>query len=175
MSNKSMLEKLALPMFATGVLAMILSASISVSATANASDPVAYKKVTLNYLSSGYSANSSSCGSYQDSYGNPIWNTPSFSARDSSNSTNQKLFLCQATVYVVTGVQMPTPTPVPTVTVIYKTASPAPSPAWSPKPTYKPQPTTSPKPNPTFRPTYSPSPMPTRYYKPVPTPSKPSR
>lgn len=165
MSNKSMIEKLALPMFATGILAMIIAASISVSATAIASAPVSYKKVTLNYIASGYSGSSSSCGSYQDSYSSSVWNTPSFSARDSSNSLNQKLITCQATLYVVTGVELPKLTPMPTVTVIYKNA-----PSSTPRPTS----TWAPTPIPTVQPTAKPIPVPTWLYVPTATP-KPRR
>jgi hypothetical protein len=162
-----MIEKLALPMFATGILAMIIAASISVSATAVASAPVSYKKVTLNYISSGYSGSSSSCGSYQDSYSSSVWNTPSFSARDSSNSLNQKLITCQATLYVVTGVELPKPTPMPTVTVIYKN-----SPSSTPRPTTTP--TWAPTPMPTVQPSVTPMPVPTWLYFPTATP-KPRR
>ena len=168
MSKKSVLEKLALPMFATGTLAMILSASITVSATANASSPVEYKKVTISYLSSGYSSSSSGCGSYQDLYNSNSWNTPTFTARDLPSSNNQKFFTCQATIYVVTGVQMPTPSPVPTVTIIYKTSPPT----SNPRPTYTPGPTNTPRPTPSATPTRTPYPVPSWYYKPGPTPTK---
>ena len=164
MNKKSMLEKLALPMFATGVLAMIISASISVSASASASNPVSYKKITLNYLASGYSSSSSSCGGYQQSYGSNVWNSPEFDARDVSNSMNQKFIICQATLYVVTDVQMPTPAP--TVTVIYKNGTS--SPTASPRPTYTP--TYYPTPTPTVQPTVTPKPYPTWLIYPSATP-----
>jgi hypothetical protein len=168
MTKKHILEKLAFPMFAAGTLAMILAASISVSAAASASDPVTYKKVTLNYLSSGYSGNSSSCGNYQDSYGSSAWNTPSFSGRDSSNSLNQKQIMCQVTLYVVTGVQIPSPSPAPTVTVIYKSA-----PTSNPQPSRTETPTSEPKPTPT--PVIRPTRIPIWPFIPTPAPTNPKR
>jgi len=174
MSKKSMLEKLALPMFATGIFAMVLAASISVTATANASAPVSYKKVTFNYLSTGYSGSSSSCGSYQESYGSSVWNTPSFSGRDYSAPLNQKFVSCQATLYVVTGVELPTPTPVPTVTVIYKNGSSPSAPRPTSTPTWSPTPDWSPTPVPTLQPTVRPNPVPTWLYYPTAAP-KPRR
>jgi len=47
MANRNMLERLALPMFVVGVLAMVASATVSLSATATATSPVEYKRVTL--------------------------------------------------------------------------------------------------------------------------------
>lgn len=170
MSNRNMIERLALPMFIVGVLAMVASATVSLSATANATSPVEYKKVTLTYLSSGYSANDSGCGAAQAIYSSNSWNEPSFRARYSSGSNNEKTFLCTATFFMVSDVKMPTPQPIPTVTVIYQqTSSPTPRPTVSP--------TNGPKPTswPTYSPTPRPVPMPTWWVRPKPTPSKSPR
>jgi hypothetical protein len=166
MSKRSTFEKLALPMFISGIIAMVASAFISLGATASATSPVQYKKITLTYLSSGYSASDSSCGSAQDYYGS--WNMPSFRAKYSSNSNsnNDKSFLCTATFYVVDDVEIPTPQPVPTVTVIYRpTTEPTPTVRPTNRPTKTPRPkptqTVTPTPTPTFTPIFSPTPRPT--------------
>jgi len=170
MPKRNMLERLALPMFIVGVLAMVASATVSLSAKANATSPVEYKKVTLTYLSSGYSANDSGCGSAQDIYSSNSWNEPSIRARYSSGSNSDKTFLCTATFYMVSDVKMPTPQPIPTVTVIYPpTASP------SPRPTVYPTRSPKPTPWPTFSPRPTPVPMPTWWIRPKPTPSKSPR
>jgi hypothetical protein len=170
MPKRNMLERLALPMFIVGVLAMVASATVSLSATANATSPVEYKKVTLTYLSSGYSANDSGCGSAQDIYSSNSWNNPSFRARYSSGSNSDKTFLCTATFYMVSDVKIPTPQPIPTVTVIYQpTSSP------SPRPTVYPSQSPKPTPWPTFTHRPTPVPMPTWWIRPKPTPSKSPR
>ena len=160
MSKQNMIEKLALPMFITGVLAMVASATVSVSATAVAANPVEYRKVTLNYLSSGYSASDGNCGSYQDIYSSSSWNNPSFRARSISSSSQDKQFVCSVTLYVVSDVEIPTPKPVPTVTVIYQ-----------------PEPTTRPtvRPTPTQSATITPKPRPTWWILATPTPTKTPR
>ncbi len=160
MAKSSMIEKLALPMFISGVLAMLASASLSVTASANAASPVQYRKVTLNYLSSGYSASDSNCGSYQDIYSSSSWNSPSFRAKSLSRSNSEEQFICSVTLYVVSDVDIPTPKPVPTVTVIYR-----------------PEPTKPPtfRPTPTKKPTASPTPRPTWWQLPTPTPNKTPR
>ena len=160
MAKSSMIERLALPMFITGVLAMLASATITVSATANASSPVSYQKMTLNYVSSGYSASDSYCGSSQETYSSNSWNSASFRAKNLSSSSSEKQFLCSVTVYVVSDVEIPTPKPVPTVTVIYR-----------PEPTQ--QPTI--RPTPSKKPTATPKPRPTWWNQPTPTPIKTPR
>lgn len=172
MPKRNMLERLALPMFIVGVLAMVASATVSLSATANATSPVEYKKVTLTYLSSGYSANDSGCGSAQDIYSSSSWNEPSFRARYSNGSNSEKTFLCTATFYMVTDLTLPTPQPIPTVTVIYQPTS---SPSPSPRPTIYPTRNPKPAPTPTFSPRPTPVPMPTWWIRPKPTPSKSPR
>jgi hypothetical protein len=178
MSKRSSLEKLAVPMFVSGILAMLASAFISLGSAASANSPVEYKKVTLTYLSSGYSANDSSCGSAQDYYGS--WNMPSFRAKSSSGSNNDKTFLCTSTFYVVSDVQLPTPQPVPTVTVIYRqsidptpTFRPTPNPTRTPRPT--PLPTTTTRPTPTFTPIFTPTPRPTLPIHPLSPPTRAPR
>lgn len=160
MAKSSMIEKLALPMFITGVLAMLASATLSVSATANASSPVQYRKVTLNYLSSGYSAGDTNCGSSQETYSSSSWSSPSFRARSLSRSNSEEQFLCSVTLYVVSDVEIPAPKPVPTVTVIYR-------PEPSERPTIRPKPTK--------KPTATPKPRPTWWNQPTPTPNKTPR
>jgi hypothetical protein len=96
MANKSMIERLALPMFVCGIIAMVASAGISLGAAANASSPIEYKKVTLTYLSSGYSTSDNYCGSTQDLY-SANRSSSSFRARNLSNSSNDKTFECTAT------------------------------------------------------------------------------
>jgi hypothetical protein len=166
MSNRSTFEKLALPMFISGIIAMVASAFISLGATASATSPVQYKKITLTYLSSGYSSSDSGCGSAQDYYGS--WSMPSFRAKYSSNSNsnNDKTFLCTATLYVVDDVEIPTPQPVPTVTVIYR---PTKTPKSTPTPTYTSRPIH------TFKPIFTPSPRPTFPIRPTLTPTKAPR
>ena len=174
MTTKSTIERLALPMFVCGIIAMDASAGISLGASANASSPIEYQKVTMTYLSSGYSANDSGCGTTQDLY-SASRSSASFRARNLSNSSNDKTFQCTATFYVVTNVSLPTPKPAPTVTVIYKTAPPA-----APRPTTNPRPTNSPKPTPTVTrtsfpvPTFTPTPgpRPNWWQRPAPTPTK---
>jgi hypothetical protein len=155
-----MLEKLALPMFITGVFAMLASATITVNSSAVAKNPVEYRKVTLNYLSSGYSSSDSSCGSYQDLYSSSTFNYPTFRSKSSSSSNSEKQFLCTVTLYVVTGVEMPNPKPNPTVTVIYR-PEPTNQPPFDPRPTQKP--------------TKTPTPKPTWWVLPNPTPTKTPR
>lgn len=171
MANKSMIERLALPMFVCGIIAMVSSAGISLGAAANASSPIEYKKVTLTYLSTGYSANDSACGSTQELYSSNR-SSSSFRARSLSNSSNDKTFECTATFYMVTNVTIPTPKPVPTVTIIHK-----PQPTSVPRPTRPSKPTPAPSrssyPVPTFEPT--PGPRPNWWQRPVPTPSKTPR
>ncbi|MEY2815826.1 MAG: hypothetical protein RJA78_402 [Actinomycetota bacterium] len=166
MSKRSTIEKLAVPMFVSGILAMIGSAFISLGAAANATSPVQYKQVTITYLSSGYSASDSSCGSSQNYYGYST--RDSFRAKYSNSSSNQKTFLCTATVYVVDEVTIPTPKPVPTVTLIYEKPI-HPTPTYTPRPTGTPKPTNTPRPTPSYTPTQSPKPVPT--VTPRPTPS----
>jgi hypothetical protein len=177
MSKRSNLERLALPMFISGILAMLASAFISLGATASASSPVEYKKVTLSYLSSGYSANDSSCGSAQDYYGS--WSMPSFRAKYSyGNSNNEKTFLCTSTFYVVSDVQIPTPKPVPTVTIIYRpTSEPTPTQTYrpTPRPTNYPTPVPTFTPRPTYRPIFTPTPRPTMPIWPTTAPTRAPR
>lgn len=180
MSKRSSLEKLAIPMFVSGIIAMLASAFISLGTTASATSPVQYKKITLTYLSSGYSSSDSGCGSAQDYYGS--WNVPSFRAKysGSSSSNNDKTFLCTSTFYVVDDVQIPAPQPVPTVTIIYKptseptpTYNPNPGPTRTPRPT--PLPTFTSRPTPSFTPIFTPSPRPTFPIRPTPTPTRAPR
>jgi hypothetical protein len=175
MAKKSMIERLALPMFICGVLAMASSATISLGASANASSPLELKKVTLTYLSNGYSANDSGCGSAQDVYSSNRTGA-SFNARNMGNSSSYKTFECTATFYMVTNVTIPTPKPAPTVTVIYKpqpviTAAPTPNPTIHPTP--KPTATRTPNPRPTIAPT--PVNKPNWWQRPAPTPTKQPR
>jgi hypothetical protein len=174
MTKRSTIEKLAVPMFVSGILAMLGSTFISLGAAANATSPVQYKQVTMTYLSSGYNASDSNCGSAQSYYGYST--RDSFRAKYSNSSSNQKTFLCTATVYVVDEVTIPTPKPVPTVTVIYErpvrptptytprpTGNPRPTPTYTPAPTFTPTPvpTVAPRPTPSFTPIFTPSPRPT--------------
>lgn len=173
MSKRSKIEKLAVPMFVSGILAMLGSTFISLGAAANATSPVQYKQVTMTYLSSGYSASDSNCGSAQSYYGYST--RDNFRAKYSNSSSSQKTFLCTATLYVVDEVTIPTPKPVPTVTVIYEkparptptytysprpTRTPKPTPSYTPSPTPTPVPTFAPRPTPSFRPIFTPSPRP---------------
>lgn len=171
MATKSMIERLALPMFVCGIIAMVSSAGISLGAAANASSPIEYKKVTLTYLSTGYSTSDSGCGSSQDLY-SASRSSSSFRARNLSNSSSDKTFECTATFYMVTNVTIPTPKPVPTVTIIHK-----PQPTSIPGPTKTSRPAPSPTktsfPVPTFEPT--PGPRPKWWQRPVPTPTKAPR
>jgi hypothetical protein len=171
MATKSTTERLALPMFVSGIIAMVVSAGISLGTAANAASPIEYKKVTMTYLSSGYSANDSGCGSAQDLYSANRSNA-SFRARNLGNSNSDKTFECTATFYMVTNVSIPSPKPVPTVTVIYK-----PQPSTSPKPSKSPRPypsaSKSPFPGPTASPT--PAPHPNWWLRPTPTPTKAPR
>ena len=171
MATKSMIERLALPMFVCGIIAMVSSAGISLGAAANASSPIEYKKVTLTYLSSGYSTSDNYCGSTQDLY-SANRSSSSFRARNLSNSSSDKTFECTATFYVVTNVTIPTPKPVPTVTIIQKPQPiPVPRPPQTSRPT--PSPTKTSFPVPTFEPT--PGPRPNWWQRPVPTPTKTPR
>lgn len=175
MAKKSTVERLALPMFICGILAMAASATISLGASANASSPLELKKVTISYLSSGYSANDSACGSSQDLY-SATRTGASFRAKSLGNSSNDKTFECTATFYMVTNVTIPNPKPEPTVTVIYKPLpSSAPRPNQQPTRNPSPTPTTSrtPLPRPTFAPT--PIPKPNWWQTPKPTPTKTPR
>jgi hypothetical protein len=166
-----MIERLALPMFVCGIIAMISSAGISLGAAANASSPIEYKKVTLTYLSTGYSTSDSGCGSSQDLY-SASRSSSSFRARNLGNSSSDKTFECTATFYMVTNVTIPTPKPVPTVTIIHK-----PQPTSVPRPTKTSRPTPTPTrtsfPVPTFEPT--PVPRPNWWQRPAPTPTKAPR
>ena len=163
-----MIERRALPMFVCGIIAMVSSAGISLGAAANASSPIEYKKVTLTYLSTGYSTSDSGCGSSQDLY-SASRSSSSFRARNLSNSSSDKTFECTATFYMVTNVTIPTPKPVPTVTIIHK-----PQPTSVPRPTKTSRPTPTPTrtsfPVPTFEPT--PVPRPNWWQRPAPTPTK---
>jgi hypothetical protein len=147
---------------------MVSSAGISLGAAANASSPIEYKKVTLTYLSTGYSTSDSGCGSSQDLY-SASRSSSSFRARNLSNSSSDKTFECTATFYMVTNVTIPTPKPVPTVTIIHK-----PQPTSVPRPTKTSRPTPTPTrtsfPVPTFEPT--PVPRPNWWQRPAPTPTK---
>jgi hypothetical protein len=175
MAKKSMIERLALPMFICGVIAMVSSATISLGASANASSPLELKRVTLTYLSSGYSANDSGCGSAQDIYTSNRTDA-SFRARSMGNSNNDKTFECTATFYMVTNVTIPNPKPVPTVTVIYKpqpSNSPTPTQYPTRYPTPKPTVTRTPNPQPTIAPT--PVTRPNWWQRPTPTPTKQPR
>lgn len=155
MEKKSKIEKLAVPMFLAGLIGMLASASLSLGSAALARNPVEYKKVTLTYLSTGYSASDSSCGSYSDLYSASSFNDPTFRARSTSSSNSDKPFTCTVTLYVVTNVDLPTPKPAPTVTIIYKTGAPS-------------VPYVTPTVSPTIRPSHSPTPTATR--TPTPTP-----
>jgi hypothetical protein len=150
---------------------MVSSAGISLGAAANASSPIEYKKVTLTYLSTGYSTSDSGCGSSQDLY-SASRSSSSFRARNLSNSSSDKTFECTATFYMVTNVTIPTPKPVPTVTIIHK-----PQPTSVPRPTKTSRPTPTPTrtsfPVPTFEPT--PVPRPNWWQRPAPTPTKAPR
>ena len=184
MSKRSTIEKLAVPMFVSGILAMLGSTFISLGAAANATSPVKYKQVTMTYLSSGYSSSDSNCGSTQSYYGYSTRDY--FRSKSSNSSSSQKTFLCTATLYVVDQVDIPTPKPVPTVTIIYEkpvrptptytytptpTRTPRPTPTYTPAPTPTPIPTFTPRPNPTFTPIFTPSPRPTM---PIPSTRTPS-
>lgn len=167
MAKKSMIERLALPMFVCGIIAMVSSATISLGTQAVATSPIEFQKVTMKYLSSDYSVSGSACGSAQDLYSSNR-SRPSFSARNLSSSSSNKTFECTATFYVVTNVSIPTPKPVPTITIIER-----PQPVVSPKPTRypTPRPTVYPTsyPTPTVYPTRYPSPTPTATRRPAPT------
>ena len=187
MAAKKMTERLALPMFVCGIIAMVSSAGVSLGASANATSPIEYEKVTMTYLSSGYSASDSTCGSTQDVYSSSS-KYSSFRSKNLRSSSNDEAFLCTATFYVVTNVTIPTPKPIPTITVIQspqQTVTPKPTktiyvtPTASPRPTSSPMPSKSPKPAPsaswTPRPTqtYFPSPKPKpSLFIPAPTPTK---
>ena len=174
MAAKKMTERLALPMFVCGIIAMVSSAGVSLGASANATSPIEYEKVTMTYLSSGYSASDSTCGSTQDVY----------------SGSSDETFLCTSTFYVVTNVNIPTPKPIPTITVIqspqqtvapkpvktiYVTPTASPRPTNSPKPSKSPKPTPSaswtPRPNPSYFPSPSPKPQPSLFI-PAPAPTK---
>jgi hypothetical protein len=176
MRKRSSFERLAIPMFVSGLLAMLASAFISLGGVANANNAIQFKKVNLTYLSSGYSATDTNCGSAQDYFGS--WNMPSFRAKYSSSESNQKTFLCTSTFYVVSDIQIPTPKPVPTVTIIYKptsapTRSPSPSPTKTTRPT--PIPTRIPLPTPTSTPIFTQKPTPTFPFTPTTAPTRPPR
>ena len=170
MANRNMLERLALPMFIVGVLAMVASATVSLSATATANSPVEYKRVTLTYLTSGYSNSDSSCGGVTSMYSSAGTNYPSFRAKYSNSSSGDKTFLCTATFYMVSDVTIPSPQPMPTITVSYR-----PTPGQSTEPTVSPTKSPKPTPRPTFSPISTPTPMPTWWIRPKPTPSKSTR
>lgn len=186
MAAKKMTERLALPMFVCGIIAMISSAGVSLGASATATSPIEYEKVTMTYLSSGYSASDSTCGSTQDVYSGSKYS--SFRSKKLRSSSSDETFLCTATFYVVTNVTIPTPKPIPTITVIQspqQTVAPKPiktiyvTPTASPRPTSSPKPSKSPKPIPsvswTPRPnqSYFPSPKPKpSLFIPAPTPTK---
>ena len=183
MATRSTTERLALPMFVSGIIAMVASAGISLGTAASANSPIEYKKVTLTYLSSGYSTSDSGCGSAQDMYSASRSNA-SFRAKSLRDSSSDKTFECTATFFMVTNVALPNPKPAPTVTVIYKpqpTVTPrptvTPSPTFTPRPTVTPIPlptsTNRPFPWPSFKPT--PVPQPNRWLRPNPTPSKTPR
>ncbi|MEY3933836.1 MAG: hypothetical protein RLZZ606_435 [Actinomycetota bacterium] len=173
MATKKMTERLALPMFVCGIIAMVSSAGVSLGASANATSPIEYEKVTMTYLSSGFSASDSNCGSTQDVYyGSSRYS--SFRSKNMRNSGNDQTFLCTASFYVVTNVDIPTPKPVPTMTVIYSpepSAKPRPTKTVYVTPSAKPRPTKSPKPSPSA--TQSPRPKPSYFISPSPRP-KPS-
>ncbi len=186
MAAKKMTERLALPMFVCGIIAMVSSAGVSLGASANATSPIEYEKVTMTYLSSGYSASDSTCGSTQDVYSGSS-KYSSFRSKNLRTSGSDQTFLCTATFYVVTNVTIPTPKPVPTVTVIYSpepTARPRPTatiyvtPSAEPRPTRSPRPTPSatrsPRPTPSYFISPSPKPKPSLYI-PAPTPTKSPR
>jgi len=173
MKQSSMIERLALPMFVCGVMAMVASATISLGSAASATNPIDYKKVTLSYLSSGYSANDSACGYVQALYSGSSSNSSSFRSQSLGNSSQNKTFECTATFYVVSNVVIPTPKPIPTVTVIYSpqtdtTPRPSNSPTRHPKPT--PVATNPVRPTPNVSPT--PINRPNWWQRPVPTPTK---
>ena len=177
MVAKKMTERLALPMFVCGIIAMISSAGVSLGASATATSPIEYEKVTMTYLSSGYSASDSTCGSTQDVYSGSS-KYSSFRSKNLRTSGNAEAFLCTATFYVVTNVDIPTPKPIPTITVIQspqQSATPRPTrtiyvtPTSSPSPTYEPRPTNSPRPFPTS--TGNPRPTPSFFQSPTPRPS----
>jgi hypothetical protein len=177
MVAKKMTERLALPMFVCGIIAMISSAGVSLGASATAASPIEYEKVTMTYLSSGYSASDSTCGSTQDVYSGSS-KYSSFRSKNLRTSGNAEAFLCTATFYVVTNVDIPTPKPIPTITVIQspqQSATPRPTrtiyvtPTSSPSPTYEPRPTNSPRPFPTS--TGNPRPTPSFFQSPTPRPS----
>jgi hypothetical protein len=171
MATRSTTERLALPMFVSGIIAMVASAGISLGTAASANSPIEYKKVSLTYLSTGYSANDSGCGSAQDMY-SASRSSASFRARNLGNSSSDKTFECTATFYMVTNVSLPNPKPAPTVTVFYK-----PEEQVTPRPTKTPRPqptaTNTPFPRPTIKPT--PVPQPNWWLRPAPTPSKTPR
>jgi hypothetical protein len=177
MAAKKMTERLALPMFVCGIIAMVSSAGVSLGASATATSPVEYEKVTMTYLSSGYSASDSTCGSTSNVYyGSSKYS--SFRSKNLRTSGNDQAFLCTATFYVVTNVNIPTPKPIPTITVIQspqQSATPRPTrtiyvtPTATPRPTYEPRPTKSPRPTPTA--TRSPRPTPSYFQSPTPKPS----
>lgn len=181
MSAKKMTERLALPMFVCGIIAMIASAGVSLGVSANATSPIEYEKVTMTYLTSGFSVNDSSCGSAQDLYsGNG--KDASFRAKSLRTNSSDKMFLCTATFYVVTNVNIPTPKPMPTITVIQspqQSATPRPTKTVYVTPTSSPRPSQSPRPIPTATktsrpyPTYFPSPTPKpSLFIPAPAPTK---
>ncbi len=171
MATKSVIERLALPMFVCGIIAMVSSAGLSLGAAANASSTIEYKKVTLTYLSTGYSTSDSGCGSSQDLY-SASRSSASFRAKGLRNSSFDKTFECTATFYIVTNVAIATPKPVPTVTIIQ---NPQPVPVPKPTKTSRPNPTPTRTlfPVPTFEP--SPVPRPIWWLRPVPTPTKTPR
>jgi hypothetical protein len=171
MTAKKMTERLALPMFVCGIIAMVSSAGVSLGASATATSPIEYEKVTMTYLSSGYSASDSTCGSTQDVYSGSN-KYSSFRSKNLRTSSNDEAFLCTATFYVVTNVNIPTPKPIPTITVIQspqQSATPRPTKTIYVTPTASPKPTKSPKPGKTQKPTQKPYPS----FFPSPTP-KPS-
>lgn len=188
MAAKKMTERLALPMFVCGIIAMVSSAGVSLGASANATSPIEYEKVTMTYLSSGYSASDSTCGSTQDVYSGSKYS--SFRSKRLRSSSSDETFLCTSTFYVVTNVNIPTPKPIPTITVIqspqqtvapkpvktiYVTPTASPRPTNSPKPSKSPKPTPSaswtPRPNPSYFPSPSPKPQPSLFI-PAPAPTK---
>jgi len=164
MAKKSTIEKLALPMFFSGIMAMLACTTLNLNAAAQATSPVEYKKITLNYLASGNYASESSCGNSSNMYSSTAFNDPTFRARTISSYDKSGQITCSVTLYVVTGVDIPTPKPVPTVTVIYK-------PGLAPTPTYRP----TVYPTPTFSPTKTPQPIPSWWTWPTPLPTKAPR
>jgi hypothetical protein len=97
----NVIQRLALPMFISGLVAMLLAAAVMFTNPAFAAGAVGYKfqSVTLEYVSTGFIMNGSSCGSAgsSSSISNPSFSVKAFGLKD-----NDKWGKCKVTLTVLT-------------------------------------------------------------------------